>query len=107
MRDKMFSTPRPIVASLHRKGEIVQVRRYAYHETAIPTATRDMLLHGKVGDLMVIHHDGTGMWIGEIKLSANGKLTTKWAWDKDLPARPETHTALPREEAPAPLGILH
>ena len=74
---------RLIVARLHRGSAIVQTRRYAYIDTAVPTAIRDMMRIGRAGDLMVLHHDLTGMELGHVKMTAAGFLRTDWVWERE------------------------
>lgn len=83
-------SPRPernIIAVIHRhsqhfedKGEI-QVRRYLKLDNAVSLATRWAMTKGRAGDMIIIHHELTGLEIGSIKVYRKGHLSVKWIFE--------------------------
>lgn len=89
--DDYRPVPRPernIVAVIHRhsqevsdRGE-VQVRRYLKLDNAISLTTKWAMTKGRAGDVIIIHHELTGLEIGTIKVYRKGHMSVKWIFEE-------------------------
>lgn len=69
---------RPVLATLHRKGERVWRRTYARIETAIRRGCELAVTNGRPGDVVEYADDRTGVQLGTVKVHAGGSLTATW-----------------------------
>jgi len=86
----VFVGERPIIATMqygYQRQEIRRkriVRRYKTLDNALTLATAWMRRDGYVKDMIVIHHELTGLELGTIRMNAQGHLVEKWVWDSDF-----------------------
>lgn len=62
------------------KDEEYIVRCYVSLKNAILGAIRWLLLNGKVGELVELYHDVTGLQFGTIKLNAKGQVVSDFSY---------------------------
>lgn len=80
---------RRFVGEIHRKSQQYSdrkrnlLRHYSCLDNAVEKLTGFMLKHGKVGDVCEVHHKVTGMQLGTIKMTLQGRLLINWVWEQD------------------------
>jgi len=73
---------RNIIVELHRKKKVLWRQCYKSVDNAIPKATYHLMHTGNPGDIMEVSHAISGKWLGEVKIHAGGKITSKYVWDE-------------------------
>lgn len=70
-----------LIAEFHRGRQLIRRLRYAKIDRALPRLTYWMMLDGKVGDVIEVHHAISKRQLGTIRMNAKGQLVSKFIWD--------------------------